>query len=91
MELIIIVAGLALIIISYFCVGIILRWLWEWLILFVALPFLLFVGIRFGWVGAITALVGAWASLLANNEWHSSSVYFRVSEKIEKAFYFGDT
>jgi hypothetical protein len=91
MELLAIIGGLIALIALYFCFGIVLRFLWGWWILAVGIPVCIVVGIAFGLVGAILAIVGFVFALYANNEWHDSTIFLTVSNKIDKAFYFNDT
>lgn len=91
MEIVTILGGIVGLIVLYFCLGLVLRFLWGWWILAVSVPVCIVVGFALGWLGAIGAIVGFCVALYANNEWHSSTLFLSVANKIDKAFYFSDT
>jgi len=91
MELLIIIGILAGLIILYFCLGIAFKFIWGWWIMVIATPLCIFVGLAFGWLGAIGGIIGFFVALGANNEWHGTAYYLSISRKIDKGFYFGDT
>ncbi len=90
MEFIAIVGGLLLLVVAYFCFGIVVKFFVAWWPLIVGWPILLVVGFAFGWIGAIVAVVGFAILLGANNRWQGSTLYAELERKIDKAFYFSD-
>jgi hypothetical protein len=90
MELLAVIALLVASVALYFFLGVALKFLWGWWILLVAIPVCLFIGIKFGWWGAIGGFVGFLIAVTANNEWHDTKPYLAVSGRIDKAFYFKD-
>ena len=90
MELVLLAIAILGAIFAYFAVGIALRWFLEWWILAISTPILIAVGILIGWAGAVVALIGFFLALSANNAWHSSSTYFRISDRLNKRFSFED-
>jgi hypothetical protein len=90
MQLVLLTIAILGAIFAYFAVGIALRWFLEWWILAISTPILIAVGILFGWAGAVVALIGFPLALFTNNAWHSSNIYFRISDRLNKRFYFED-
>lgn len=90
MELLIIVLGIAAAVALYFAAGIVVRFLWEWVVVIVALPVCLAVGLGLGWSGAVIGFIGFCGALAANNGWHSTGIYQAGAARIDKTFYFGD-
>ncbi|WP_160012614.1 hypothetical protein [Rhizobium sp. 18055] len=74
----------------YFCVGITLRFLWEWWILIISTPTLATVGLMSGWIGASVSLALWLYTLSANNDWHSRTLYFAGAEWLERTFSLSD-
>jgi hypothetical protein len=90
MQLVLLAITILGAIFAYFAAGIAFRWFLEWWILAISTPILIAVGILFGWAGALVALIGFPLALSANNAWHSSNTYFRISDRLNKLFYFED-
>ncbi|ESX28545.1 hypothetical protein X765_16750 [Mesorhizobium sp. LSHC440B00] len=91
MEFIGVVVGIILLISVYFCVGITLRFIWEWWILVMSTPSLFAAALLYGWIGALVS-ISLWAwTLTLNNSWHSSAVYFRGADWLDRRFNFKDT
>jgi ABC-type multidrug transport system permease subunit len=91
MEFIVVVAGLLFCILLYFCVGIALRFVWEWWILLISTPLLVASAVLYGWIGAVLSLILWFFSLTANNSWHSNAVYLKGSQWLDRTFNFSDT
>lgn len=91
MELLILVVVVAAIITAYFCIGFVVRFVWEWWVLIAATPTMIVVGAAFGWTGAVLGIIGWLVSLGANNAWHSSSLYLAGAGRLDKSFFFSDT
>lgn len=91
MEFVVVVGVGLTLIVGYFCVGLLLKFLLEWWILVFGIPSMLVVGFAMGWVGAIVAVIGFFWLLNANNEWHSSGYYLRIVKRLDDAFYLSDT
>lgn len=91
MKLLIIIGIVIGLVVLYFSIGMLLKFLWGWWILTLAIPLCIFIGVYFGWLGAIGGLVGFIIALNINNEWHNNQLYLNISKKIDGAFYFSDT
>ena len=81
-----IVVGLALL---YFFIGAVIKFIIGWWILIFAVPVAIAIG-SFGIGWAFLALILIGLATIANNEWHSCSIYFKIEEKVERIFYFHD-
>jgi len=91
MELLVVLAGIAGLVLLYFCLGIVLKFIWGWWISIVAVLFCVYVGLTYGWGGAIGGVLGFCVALAANNEWHDTKLYLLVCDKLDQWFYFKDT
>ena len=91
MELLAVIGIIIGLVVLYFCLGIALKFIWGWWILVIATPSCVYIGVAYGWWGAIGGVVGFCIALAANNEWHDSKPYLAVSARIDKGFYFKDT
>ena len=91
MEFLLLLLGIVVLVVGYFCLGIFVKFLLAWWILTLGIPIFLAVGIAFGWLGAIAAVVGLVALLVANNDWQGSELYLALERKVDRAFYFSDT
>ena len=90
MELLLLAVGIVVLVVGYFCFGILLKFLLAWWILTLGIPILLTIGLVLGWVGAIAAIVGFVVLLGANNRWHGSEFYLALERKVDKAFFLSD-
>lgn len=90
MELILLIAGILVALVLYFCFGIALKFLVSWWILLLGTPVLIGVGFLGGCIGAVVALVGFGLLLHANNSWSGSQAYRRIEKQLDKAFCLGD-
>ncbi len=90
MALVAIVGILIAAVVFYFCVGIALRFLWEWWVLVISTPTLAAIGLFSGWVGAAIALALWLYTVSLNNDWHSKPLYFAGAEWIDRKFNFSD-
>lgn len=80
--------GLALL---YFGVGIALKFVWGWWILTISIPACIYLGVAFGWIGAVVAVLALATAVVLNDRWHGSAVYVKLSDKIDTVFMFKDT
>jgi Zn-dependent protease with chaperone function len=90
-ELLAVIGIIVGLVVLYFFLGVALKFLWGWWILIVATPLSIYVGVAFGWWGAIGGIAGFCIALSVNNEWHDTRFYLAVSGTIDRAFYFKDT
>lgn len=90
MALVAIIGAVVALVTAYFCLGILVRFLWEWWILVVSTPLFAVVGFQSGWAGAAIAFFAWLYTIKANNDWHSKPVYFSVAEWIDRRFNFSD-
>ncbi|MBY3483306.1 hypothetical protein EHI45_13555 [Rhizobium leguminosarum] len=77
-------------VVLYFCVGIVIRFVWEWWILVISTPTLVALGLLSGWIGAFIALIAWFYTVSANNDWHSKPAYFAGASWIDRKFNFSD-
>ena len=91
MELIAVIAIVVGLFILYFLAGITLQFIWGWWPLIIATPVSIFVGVSYGWVGAIFGFTLFLAAISANNNWQSAALHAAVSSRIETLFNFKDT
>lgn len=91
MELVIVLLGIIAIVALYFCLGVFIKFMLGWWMLALGTPILLVIGFTMGWIGAIVAVVGFIALLIANDEWHGSGSYVALAKKVDAAFYLADT
>ncbi|MFC5429590.1 hypothetical protein ACFPTO_12390 [Paraburkholderia denitrificans] len=91
MDLILTILGLILLVVGYFCLGMVAKFFLGWWILAFGLPILLIVGLTMDWIGAIAAVVGFFVLLHLNSEWQGCERYMALERRIDKAFYFSDT
>lgn len=91
MTFILIVLAIAALVIGYFCLGILLKFMWAWWPAVFGVPVLLAVGFAFGWIGALIAIGGLFGLLSASNNWHGTSLYLEVERRIDGLFYLSDT
>lgn len=91
MHLVLVVVGLLLLLVGYFCLGMLAKFFLGWWIMAFGLPVLLFAGFAMGWVGAIVAVVGFFILINVNNWWQGCALYMALERWIDRAFYFSDT
>lgn len=91
MEFLLLVLGIILLVVGYFCFGILVKFLIAWWILALGVPVLIAMGLALGWVGAIIAIAGFIGLLGANNRWHECELYLALERKIDSVFYLSDT
>ena len=91
MEFLIFVAAIVFLVVAYFCLGILLKFIVAWGILAIGVPILVMFGIFFGWLGAVGSVLGFIFLLHANNQWHQNESYLSLERKIDKAFNLSDT
>ena len=91
MELLLVALGIVALVIGYFCLGILVKFLLAWWILAFGIPVLLVIGLAIGWVGAVAAIFGLFHLIRANNRWHDSELYLALERKVDNAFYLSDT
>jgi hypothetical protein len=75
----------------YFGLGIALKFVWGWWILSVSIPTCIYLGLTFGWTGAVIAVLALLIAVALNDKWHGSTVYVKVSNKLDRLFMFNDT
>lgn len=90
MELLIVVGVLIALVIGYFCLGALLKFLVQWWMAVVFGIPLLYVGLGFGWIGAIGAVLGALLLMGATMNWQNSPTCEALEARLNKAFYFDD-
>ena len=90
MEIALIIIGIIVLVVAYFCAGILIKFLWGWLPLVFGLLIGITVGILGGWIGAVMGLIIIIASIGGTNSWHDTRVYTRFETFVEKTFYLGD-
>jgi hypothetical protein len=91
MEFIIAIVALVVLGATYFCLGVILKFLLSWWILVFGAPILLIIGVSMGWMGLIVVVLGLAFLLKTNNRWHDNRLYLVLERKVDRAFYFSDT
>lgn len=91
MELLLIIGAVIALAVLYFCFGIALKFLVAWWILLLGTPALIGIGLAYGWVGAVVAIVGFFFLVQANNSWSGSAAYLKIEKYVDKAFYLADT
>ena len=91
MAFFIIIAAIVSLVVAYFCLGILIKFIVAWGILAIGVPILIIFGISFGWLGAVGAILGFVFLLHANNEWHGNEKYLALEKKIDNAFNLSDT
>jgi len=90
MQLLIIVGVLILLVISYFFIGMILKFLLGWFPLLIGLILGLIIGLATGWIGAIIGLIVIIASFSVTDKWQNSNTYEKYEKIINDKFYFND-
>ena len=78
-------------ILSYFCIGMLLKFFISWWILAIGVPTIFIVCVSLGWVGGVVAIIGLGVLLVANDSWHDSRLCIALERKIDAAFYLSDT
>lgn len=91
MELIAIIGAVIALVVAYFCLGILLKFIWGWWILALGSPILIVVGLATGWVGALVCIFGFCLLLVANNKWQGTNAYIFFDAKLDKTFHLSDT
>jgi len=91
MHFVLVVAGLMLLLVGYFCLGMIAKFFLGWWIIAFGFPILLIVGFTMGWIGAIVAVVGLLVLTSLNNWWQGCALYMKLERWVDRAFYFSDT
>ena len=91
MEFILILAGIIILVLGYFFLGIFIKFIVAWWMLILGSPLLLVIGFNLGWSGAIFAIFGLFVLMVMNDKWHNHKLYLSLERKIDKAFYLSDT
>lgn len=90
MELFAIISAIVLLVILYFCFGMLIKFIWGWLPLLIGLVVGITIGILGGWSGAAIGLVIILGSIFATDSWHGTDLFLTVEESIEKKFHLND-
>ena len=90
MDFFYLVLGIVLIIILYFFIGIILKFMLVWFPLIIGSIISLILILLGGYVKAIIAFLIFFLFLMLNNKWQSSQLFFQLEKIIDKFFYFKD-
>ncbi len=86
MELFAIISAIVLLVILYFCFGMLIKFVWGWFPLFIGLIVGITIGILAGWFGATIGLVIIIVSIFGTDAWHGTDLFLTVEESIEKSF-----
>lgn len=90
MKLLIVILAIGLLVLAYFWMGVALKFLLLWWMSFVVGIPLLYIGLTFGWLGAIGAVLGAVLLLAITLSWQNSHTCQVLQARLNKAFYFDD-
>ena len=90
MELLLIISAIILLVVLYFCFGMLVKFLWGWLPLAIGLIIGITIGVLGGWSGAAIGLVIILFSVFGTDAWHGTDIFLTVEEAIEKKFYLND-
>jgi hypothetical protein len=90
-EFLLVLLGIIVLVVGYFCIGIFVKFLLAWWILAIGVPALLVIGFAFGWAGAIASIIGFAVLLNLNNHWHECELYLAIERKVDRTFYLSDT
>jgi len=90
MKLLFVIIGLICLILIYFFIGVILKFLWGWITLIIGLLLGIVIGLFGGWLGAILGLIIFIISFIVTNAWQGTSLYLKIEDVIDKKFYFKD-
>ena len=90
MEFVAIIIGIVLLVVLYFCIGMVAKFIWGWLPLATGLAVGVGMAIFGGWLGAAIGVFICVALVVGTDRWHSTDLFQRVERGIDKAFHFDD-
>lgn len=90
LEFLLLVTVLIVVLIGYFFIGMLIKFLWGWFPLIIAIFLGITIGLYGGWANAVFGFIFIIGAIIGTNAWHGSSLYLRCEEAIEKLFYFHD-
>lgn len=90
MQILAVFAGIIALVLLYFFIGIVLKFIWGWWIPILAVPIAILLGLHHGWLGAIGCVAALVITIPLADGWQDTSICRLVDRLIDKAFYFED-
>ena len=88
MEFLFVSVGIFLLIVIYFWLGVVVKFLWGWLPMVLGLLVAVAVGFSGGWVAGILGVFLALLTVVGADAWHRTALYQSVESLIDRTFYF---
>jgi len=90
MEVLVVIGGIFVIVVGYFFIGVLAKFIWNWAPAFFLSPISVWIMVQGGYLLAIIGLVLLIATMLLTNTWQDAALHDRVEHRIEKLFYLDD-
>jgi hypothetical protein len=90
MEAIFLLIAIAALIVAYFFIGMLLKFIVGWLPALLSMPIGIFLMIQGGWALSVLGIIILIGGILYTSEWEDSKACCFVVTKLDKLFYFRD-
>lgn len=89
-EALTVIGIITILVIGYFFLGIVLKFIWSWAPMLISFPFNLWFFFHNSYLLAGIGILIFFSLMVLTNSWQSTSIYYQVEKKIETIFYFRD-